>query len=93
MYFCYILYSPGVDKYYVGHCKAPFSERFRKHLSNHKGFTGMTKDWNAVFIKSFETKEEAYALERVIKSKKSRRYIEWLIENSEPVDQSLVFGD
>jgi predicted GIY-YIG superfamily endonuclease len=41
----------------------------------------------------FETKEEAYALERVIKSKKSRRYIEWLIENSEPVDQSIVFGD
>ncbi|MCB9302248.1 MAG: GIY-YIG nuclease family protein [Lewinellaceae bacterium] len=40
MYFCYILFSNDLDKYYVGHCQAPIEQRLQKHLTNHKGFTG-----------------------------------------------------
>ena len=45
MYLLYILYSKTLGRYYVGHCEAPLEERLRRHLSNHKGFTGKAKDW------------------------------------------------
>ena len=48
MYFCYILFSNDLDKYYVGHCQAPIEQRLQKHLTNHKGFTGKAKDWIVV---------------------------------------------
>ena len=79
MYLLYILYSKTLGRYYVGHCEAPLEERLRRHLSNHKGFTGKTKDWEVVYTESFGSKAEAYSREREIKSKKSRKYIEWLI--------------
>jgi len=79
MYLCYILYSKTLDRYYVGHCEAPLEERLRRHLSNHKGFTGKAKDWEAAYTESFDNKEEAYRREREIKGKKSREYIGWLI--------------
>ncbi|MCB9019399.1 MAG: GIY-YIG nuclease family protein [Chitinophagales bacterium] len=39
----YILYSKDLDRYYIGHTCDQIEERLRKHLSNHKGFTAMTK--------------------------------------------------
>ena len=54
-------------------------ERLKKHNTNHKGFTGRTNDWQVAYFETFETKQEAYARERQIKSKKSRTYIEQLI--------------
>ncbi|MDE5437176.1 GIY-YIG nuclease family protein, partial [Elizabethkingia meningoseptica] len=39
MFFCYILYSPLLDQFYIGHCSETLQERLRKHLANHKGFT------------------------------------------------------
>ncbi|MCB9297914.1 MAG: GIY-YIG nuclease family protein [Lewinellaceae bacterium] len=81
MYLLYILYSKTLGRYYVGHCEAPLEERLRRHLSNHKGFTGKAKDWEVVYTESFVSKEEAYGREREIKGKKSRKYIEWLAES------------
>ncbi|MCB9348392.1 MAG: GIY-YIG nuclease family protein [Lewinellaceae bacterium] len=79
MYLCYILYSKILGRYYVGHCEAPIEDRLRRHLTNHKGFTGKAKDWQIVYKECFDSKEEAYSRERAIKGKKSRKYIEWLI--------------
>ena len=53
MYLCYILYSKTLNRYYVGSCTAPLKERLRRHLANHKGFTGKTKDWEVVYTESF----------------------------------------
>ena len=83
MYYCYILYSKILDRYYIGHCEAPIEERLRRHLTNHKGFTGKAKDWRFVHTECFSSKEEAYFREREIKGKKSRKYIEWLIGSPE----------
>lgn len=58
MYLCYILYSKTLDRYYIGHCEAPLEERLRRHLSNHKGFTGKAKDWEAVYTQGFDTQGE-----------------------------------
>ena len=78
-YFTYILYSETIDKYYVGYTSMTLEERLKKHNTNHKGFTGRATDWQCVYFELFTSKSEAYAREREIKSKKSRKYIVQLI--------------
>ena len=75
----YILYSKTIDKFYIGFTDGNISDRLRKHLTNHKGFTAKAKDWKQAYFEEFETKKEAYARERQIKSWKSRKKIEDLI--------------
>ena len=81
-YYCYILYSAHLDKYYVGYTSGTLSERVKKHLSNHSGFTGKAKDWILVYKETFKEKTLAHQRELAIKSKKSRKYIEKLISGS-----------
>ncbi|MBK8556936.1 MAG: GIY-YIG nuclease family protein [Lewinellaceae bacterium] len=75
----YILYSKLLDKYYIGHTETTAEERLQKHLRNHDGFTAKAKDWSVVFARAFETKSEAAAFERKIKSWKSKAMIQKLI--------------
>ncbi|MEX2235618.1 MAG: GIY-YIG nuclease family protein [Cyclobacteriaceae bacterium] len=82
----YILYSPGSNKYYVGHTTEPIEERLRKHNSNHKGFTGKFHDWAIVYLEKYPSKDEAYAREREVKGWKSRKMIEQLMRSSEHPD-------
>ncbi|MFC4097584.1 GIY-YIG nuclease family protein [Euzebyella saccharophila] len=82
IYSVYILYSESLDKYYVGHTGETIKIRLRKHLSDHSGFTAKVKDWKIVFTENFSTKAEAYQREMNIKKRKSRRYIESIIEQS-----------
>jgi len=77
----YILYSPKLDRYYVGYTSLSIEERIKKHLSNHKGYTGLAKDWNVVFIEVYETKDQAMRREKEIKSWRNRKKIEELITN------------
>ena len=80
-YYFYIIYSPALDKYYIGHT-ADLKDRISKHNSNHKGFTGKANDWKLVHSESYDTKTEAYARERQVKKWKNRRNIESLIKNN-----------
>ena len=79
MHFCYVLYSSNLDKYYIGSTSDQLEERLRKHNSNHKGFTGSVNDWEIVHFEEFPVLKLARKREREIKSKKSRKYIEWLL--------------
>ncbi|GAL70663.1 hypothetical protein JCM19302_2385 [Jejuia pallidilutea] len=80
-YYTYILYSKEIDRYYVGFTSDILQERLRKHNTNHKGCTGKANDWCIVYFESYKTKTEAYSREREIKGKKSRVYIEKLLEH------------
>ena len=80
MYFVYILYSKILDKYYIGYTGDTVENRLLKHRYNHSGFTAKAKDWMIVYTESHETKSEAYARERYIKSMKSKAFISSLIE-------------
>ena len=76
MYYFYILFSPGRNRYYIGY-SGNLEERIKKHNTNHKGFTGKTGDWKIVYSEKYLTKSEAYARERQVKKiihKKSHRY-------------------
>ena len=81
MFYTYILFSVTVKKYYVGASENP-EERLKKHNAKNKGFTNQASDWQIVFLKPFETKSEALAYERRIKSWKSSIKIQTLISSS-----------
>jgi putative endonuclease len=84
-FYVYILHSPSLDRYYIGHTGDNLSERLRKHNSNHKGFTGKVDDWTIVYVKMYSTKTAAYQGEREIKAWKSRKKIEQLIADQKGV--------
>jgi putative endonuclease len=81
----YILYSKNRDQYYIGSTE-DVQGRIRRHNTNHKGFTGNSNDWQLVWEKEFNIKTEAIKFERLLKSWKSRKMIEKIIEQA---DQSI----
>ena len=72
MFKVYILYSIALDKFYIGCTSVILSERLRRHLSCHKGFTAKAKDWKVVYFESFEEKSAALMREKAIKKWKSK---------------------
>jgi putative endonuclease len=63
----YILYSPTLQKFYVGFTTGNVAERLNKHLANHKGFTAKAKDWTIVHTEEYPDKPSAMQREREIK--------------------------
>ena len=53
----YILYSPFLNKYYIGHTGDTIAERVRRHNTNHKGFTGGIGDWKVVYMELLTQKK------------------------------------
>ena len=89
----YILYSPSADQYYIGHTENIEDRLFRHNNSGSKS-TKKTNDWKLVYTELFATKAEANRRELEIKKKKSRKYIEWLVNssNSKEVGYSVPQG-
>ena len=77
-YYVYILKSQPTNKYYIGSSENP-ERRLIYHSTIEKGFTSRYRPWEIVYIKEYETKEQAQFYERKIKSWKSRKMIERLI--------------
>ena len=74
----YILYSPSLNQYYIGHT-SDLKDRLFRHNNSGSKSTKKANDWKQVYTELFETKGEAFRREMEIKQKKSRKYIEWLI--------------
>ena len=81
MAYLYILYSEVLLKYYVGSTHGTIEERLRRHLSDHHGFTGKSKDWKVVYFEYYEEFALAYKREHEIKAWKSKVRIKKLILN------------
>ncbi|MBS1597524.1 MAG: GIY-YIG nuclease family protein [Bacteroidetes bacterium] len=82
MPFCvYVIYSSSQDQYYVGHSEN-FEDRLFRHINSGSKSTKKAKDWNLVSMETFQTRSDAMKREMEIKKKKSRRYIECLIQRS-----------
>ena len=80
MYYVYILYSKQIDRYYVGQTD-DIGKRVQSHLSGISKYTSIANDWIEVHSEAFDTREGAIKRENEIKRKKSRKYIEWLIQS------------
>ena len=72
----YILYSKIKDKFYVGHTNDLENRLHQHNTRNNLG----TNDWCVVYDEVFNNRSDAMKREKEIKDKKSRKYIEWLIQ-------------
>jgi len=77
-FFTYILQSEKDGSFYIGSSQDPY-ERLNKHNRKHGGYTAKKQPWKIVWLKAFITKNKALEMEKFIKMKKSRFYIEALI--------------
>src|SRR5690606_33664696 len=73
----YILYSSKLDRYYTGSCK-DFQFRYDQHLEKvyPSNFTTKASDWQLFLLIEDLSYMEARAIERRIKSMKSRTHIQ-----------------
>ena len=81
MFYVYILYSVSRDRHYVGYT-SNVDERVIEHNAGATNYTRSGKPWILVYKEQYELKSEAMKREREIKMKKSRKYIEYLINSS-----------
>ena len=78
MYYFYILYSQLFDRYYFGHCE-DLAVRLARHTNKGVPSTKPYVPWKMVYTESFLSRAVAAKREKEIKKKKSRKYIEFLI--------------
>ncbi len=83
MFYTYILYSPSTQRYYTGYTGTTLQKRIQRHNQGDNPSTKPGIPWTLKFFKSFETNTKAIKFENLIKRKKSRKYIEWLIESDQ----------
>src|SRR5258706_7537057 len=81
MFFVYILQSQSTGRYYIGYSELP-ERRLSEHNSGKVKSTRPYRPWVKVYIEQFATESEAMNREKEIKSKKSRVYLERLIEQT-----------
>ncbi|WP_075164042.1 GIY-YIG nuclease family protein [Microscilla marina] len=77
-FYVYILYSPSLDRYYVGFTQN-LSSRLARHNSGGSRATKPGIPWELKYSEVYETRSEAMVRERAIKAKKSRKYLDHLI--------------
>jgi putative endonuclease len=83
----YILRSESTANYYIGHTE-DLARRISQHndLDYHGSkYTKRSKGpWICVYTEQFSTRAEAMKREKMIKSKKSKKYIDLLISRQSP---------
>jgi putative endonuclease len=83
MYYVYIIYSPTLDKFYIGQTQ-DLDDRIFRHTNSGSKSTKISNDWILKYQESFATRSEAIRRESEIKKKKSRKYLERLIDHPSP---------
>ena len=81
MHFIYILYSREIDRYYIGET-ADLARRLMQHNDGYfeGAYTSRTSDWEIVLTIKFRDQNHALYIEKAIKKRKSRPYMENLIK-------------
>ena len=77
LYYCYILYSPSLDKFYIGETEN-LEERINQHRTGFVdiAYTKQAADWQLYYSITCQSRSQARAIERHIKRMKSKIYIE-----------------
>jgi putative endonuclease len=87
-YFLYILRSTKSQKFYIG-SSFDIAKRLEQHNSGKSRSTKGGSPSELVYSESFVTRAEALSQEKEIKRKKSRKYIERLIESENSGDSNI----
>ena len=77
----YIIYSARVNKYYVGAC-TNLERRLYEHNIGHSTFTSTGIPWELKYTEQFDSLPDSKRREPEIKNRKSRKYIEQMIEKA-----------
>jgi putative endonuclease len=84
-YSTYILHSQASGRFYIGQTQ-DLEKRLAKHNAGYVKSTKAYKPWKLVWHQTFQSRSEAFQLEKKLKSFKKRDYIlKWIEEN--PVDE------
>ena len=78
MFYIYILYAKGFDRFYIGHCE-DVALRLQRHNNRMVPSTKPYIPWLLVYFEEFVSRAEASNRELEIKKKKSKKYIEYLV--------------
>ena len=81
MFYIYIIYSAGADKFYIGYSSDPYRRLIEHNTKPFNTFTSKYRPWvlKAVFRCS-EYEKEAMRIEKLIKRQKSRKLLEKLCD-------------
>ena len=74
MFYTYIIFSERINKYYVGSTQ-DVEERLRRHNLDHSKSTKGKGPWELVKTIQFETRSEAVKLEKKIKKRGIKRFL------------------
>ena len=77
-YYCYILFSKKLNKFYIGSTSNSVGNRLEQHLTDLYGknkFTHAAKDWTVFYKISCTSYKQAMTIEKHIKKMKSTTYI------------------
>ena len=81
MYYIYIIYSHGIDRYNIGSTD-DLLWRLERHNLGWGRYSKRGIPWKLVHSEEYDNKSEALKREREIKNRKSRKYIEDLIQHA-----------
>ena len=81
MFYVYILQSLTVDRFYIGYSEDP-DRRLIEHNSGKVKSTRNFRPWKKVHQEELETELLAIRRERYIKSMKSKKFIQQLVDTS-----------
>ncbi|MDD3078518.1 MAG: GIY-YIG nuclease family protein [Paludibacter sp.] len=85
---CYILFSPKLQKFYIGATHDSIENRILKHNQKAYGkhrFTASADDWELFLLIPTTNYAHAIRIERKIKAMKSVKYIQSLKRNPEKI--------
>jgi putative endonuclease len=75
MYHVYVLYSPSLDRFYTGMSKYT-AKRERQHQKGQTRWTSQASDWQRIWETEVEDSGTARSLEKRIKARGARRYLQ-----------------
>lgn len=78
MFFVYILYSESHSRYYVGQTN-DLERRVSRHNLGKVFATKPYLPWKLDYVERYATRSESLKREKEIKRKKSRRYLDYLV--------------
>jgi len=80
-YFLYIIKSKKSGGFYIG-TTGNLDDRLRRHNGGYSGYTKSGVTWDMVYTEVFNSRSEALAREKQLKSWKNKAKLQKLIDNS-----------
>ena len=74
MYVVYVLYSPSIDRLYIGQTQN-LTKRLSQHREGLARFTSRAKDWKLVYSETCQTRAQAMQREKQLKSHQGRNFL------------------